>query len=100
MLLITILAVLCLTGCGVNKGEEYCRNKGAEIAKEYLKEKYNIDAEITYSEPKMKDQFCLDSSCTGGYPAGPVYVVAKHNGKTISLNVNCYTKSVTIDEIN
>lgn len=98
---ITIFVLLiCLTGCGYGKNEYYCKNKGSAIAKKYLKEKYNIDTRVTYSEPVMDNQMCFDGSCVGGNATGPVKVTAEYNGREISVdNINCFEDTELTDDV-
>ena len=91
--------LICLTGCGYGENELYCKNKGSAIAKEYLKEKYNIDVEIIDAEPDMTDQSCFDATCYDGYATGPVEVIADYNGREIIVNVNCFEDIEPTDDI-
>lgn len=98
-LIIIFVLLICLTGCGYGKNELYCKNKGSDVAKKYLKGKYNIDVEVTYTDPAMKDQSCFDASCTGGEATGPVEVITDYNGREITVNLNCFEDTEPTDDV-
>ncbi|MBR2603705.1 MAG: hypothetical protein IKE10_01590 [Bacilli bacterium] len=99
-LIFILILTLFVTGCGSTIKEAKCESSAESIALNYLKTKYNIDANVISTNVKMKNQSTFwDGTHIGGEPSGEVTVYTEYDGKYIDVKVNCYDNTVLEDDL-